>query len=238
MTFSTFAWAGDFHVNPVSLLLPAGASSTMLSVENDGDDAVRFQVSVFTWDQTSTDEQVLVPTDIVIAFPTLFSVEPHKSRILRVGLKRPPGPNEETYRLIVEQLDDVRKSKGAPGTMRVLTRLNLPLFTEVAKPKIAAALDNARLEHGKLSWDTHNTGNVHFIGRSVSLLGHDASGGIIFHKEQKAWYVLRNHVHHNEVEIPNDLCRKASSIEVVLNADKLAAGVSTTVTVTPAQCSG
>ena len=231
------AWAGSFHVNPVILSLPRGTPSTQLEIENEGDESVRFQVSVFAWDQSASDELKLTPTDVLIAFPTLFSIEPHQKRTMRLGMKRTPGAGEEAYRVIVEQLGEVRTSAAASGTgLKVLTRMSLPLFTEVDKAKPSAGLTSVSLKGGVLAWDTQNTGNVHIVPPSVRIVGHGAAGAVLFKDEHKAWYVLRGRLHHNEVQIPRELCKTLTGIELILDADKLTAGA--TITVTPQQCSG
>jgi fimbrial chaperone protein len=231
------ARAATFHVNPVVLTLARGVPSTQLEIENESDDVVRFQASVYTWDQTATDELKLTPTDTLIAFPTLFSIEPHKKRTMRLGLKRPAATTEETYRVIVEQLGDVRDNNASTSTgVKMLTRMSMPLFTEIDRAKPSAALTGVALARGLLTWETQNTGNVHITPRSVRIVGRDANGAVVFQDEHKAWYVLRGRAHHNEVEVPNELCKKLTGIELMLNADRLKAGA--TITVTPQQCSG
>jgi hypothetical protein len=50
-----------------------------MTVRNDGDQRLRLQVNVMAWDQNNQGEMVLNPTDDIIFYPNLLTLEPGRS---------------------------------------------------------------------------------------------------------------------------------------------------------------
>ena len=75
-----------------------------MTVRNDGDQRLRLQVSVMAWNQNKLGEMVLDPTDDIIFYPNLLTLEPGAQRNLRVGVNGAVVAREKSYRIFVEEL--------------------------------------------------------------------------------------------------------------------------------------
>jgi hypothetical protein len=82
---SELCWAGGFQVYPIRVFLNASESSTLMTVKNDSAERLRLQIGVMAWDQNKQGEMVLNPTDDIIFYPTLLTINPGDQRNLRVG---------------------------------------------------------------------------------------------------------------------------------------------------------
>ena len=90
------AAASNFNVNPTQVFLSSKATSALVTVRNDSTDQLRFQLSVFAWDQSPSGELVLTPTDDIVFFPSLLTLGPNEERRVRVGRVTAPGEKEKT----------------------------------------------------------------------------------------------------------------------------------------------
>src|SRR6185295_720040 len=64
----------------------------------------------------------------VIVSPPVFTIAPHATQIVRVGLRRPSAA-PQPFRLMIEE---VPEAAPAGSGIRVALRLNLPLYTNLA----------------------------------------------------------------------------------------------------------
>lgn len=120
---SAAARAGQIEVAPVTFDLPAGVTSTTLTVTNHGDGRTGIQLRGFRWSQTPT-EDPLVPTRDLLFSPPIFELAPGESQTVRLMLRQPPGDREGDYRLLVDELP----AAGGPSQVQLALRLSLPLF--------------------------------------------------------------------------------------------------------------
>ena len=79
------ARAASFSVDPTLIQLSPRAPSTLLVVRNESTSAVRLQLSAFSWAQSVEGEMQLQPTEDIVFFPALFTLEPGQERKVRVG---------------------------------------------------------------------------------------------------------------------------------------------------------
>ncbi|MPY66167.1 molecular chaperone [Deinococcus sp. SDU3-2] len=104
------AQAQSFSFSPTVLNLNTDQTlTTQTTLYNVGSTPARFKVETFGW-QMKGSERVLTPTQDIIANPSEFTVQPGGRQVIRVGLRKKPGTQELTYRLIVRQLE-------LPGSM-------------------------------------------------------------------------------------------------------------------------
>ncbi len=96
--------AATFKVSPIQIYLSTHRTTELLSVENQSTETVRLQVTAFGWNQSPKGEIELLPTEDVVFFPSLLTLEPGKERKIRIGVSKPPGAVERTYRVFVEEL--------------------------------------------------------------------------------------------------------------------------------------
>src|SRR5580765_6954876 len=97
--FAPAADAASFSVNPTQLVLSNKTASALLTLRNDSDETLRFQLSVFAWDQNTDGKLKLDQTDDIVFFPPLLTLAPRESRNIRVAAVTPLGIAEKTYRI-------------------------------------------------------------------------------------------------------------------------------------------
>lgn len=163
-TFTRWAWlaaiplcalaagqarAATLQISPVTIELQPGETATGLTLRNPGDTPLYGQVRVFQWGQANGDD-TLTPTNDVIASPPLIEIAPHADQLVR--LVRPAGAppaNEETYRLLIDELPPPGQAAGNGVTIRL--RYSVPVFVESGNPAARPVLA-WRLVHVPTGW--------------------------------------------------------------------------------------
>src|SRR5258705_536927 len=82
--FNSVLGAG-LDVSPVQIHLNREASKALLTLRNGGEETVRYQVSVFAWDEDPSTGMKLSKTEDIVAFPAAFSLKGGESHNVRVG---------------------------------------------------------------------------------------------------------------------------------------------------------
>lgn len=122
--------AAGLQVSPTSLSLPAKQRAGIFTLGNTGSEPLTAQVRVYGWSQDEKGNEVLTPTNAVIASPPMVKLEAGAKQQFRVIRIRPSEkPVEEAYRLIVDELP-APQAKPRKGLQFVM-RYSLPLFTNV-----------------------------------------------------------------------------------------------------------
>ena len=134
------ASASSFNVNPTQIFLTGKATSALLTIRNDSDDTLRFQLSAFAWDQSATGELLLEPTTDVVFYPALLTLAPKEERKIRVGRTAPAGNVEKTYRIFVEELPALDESGVNGAAVRMLTKMGVPIFVRPARETATATV--------------------------------------------------------------------------------------------------
>ena len=210
------AAAAAFSIDPTQIRLSARGASGLLTVRNESGHPVRLQISAFAWAQGAGGEMQLAPTDDVVFFPALFTLAPGEARRVRVGTTAAFGPVERSYRLFVEELPGEPGTR-PPGTaVQVLTRMGIPVFLQPDALRASAALRDAGVSAGAVSFSLENTGTVHFVPDAVRLRGVDAAGAAVFDRAIQSWYVLAGGTRRFQVavDLPDCALVRALHVEV------------------------
>jgi fimbrial chaperone protein len=162
------AFSATFSVNPTQVFFSAKATNALVTLRNESDEAIRFQLSVFAWSQAPDGQMKLAPTQDIIFFPQLLTLAAHEERKIRVGTTLRPEAVEKTYRLFVEELPPSQAEQKA-GAIRVLTKMGIPIFLRAAATPPLAELHSLREEGGRFSFVLANNGATHFIPESVTV---------------------------------------------------------------------
>jgi fimbrial chaperone protein len=168
------AHAGSFSVNPVRVTLSATQAVAAVTVTNVGTEPTVVQLETSSWTQHDGVD-VLAPTSEVLATPPILTIQPGASRIVRVGLRRPPDARQElTYRLF---LREVPPPEPISQGLRVALLVSMPIF--VVPPRVPAPVLHwraLRTQDGKLRVQATNTGGSHIqLGQLEVALAADGA---------------------------------------------------------------
>ncbi len=208
---TTAAEAATFSVNPTQIALAPRSTSALLTLRNESDQNLRFELSVFAWSQSASGEMKLEPTSDIVFFPALLTLKPQEERKVRVGSVTQAAGHEKTYRIFVKELPPVEGAGG--GGVRVLTTMGIPIFVRPEKEVATAALNELRHSSGQLQFALANTGTVHFIPQQITVRGL-ADGIQVFEKQVEGWYVLAGGRRDFGVPVPPEQCAQVTSLRV------------------------
>jgi fimbrial chaperone protein len=167
-------WASSFSVSPVRVELWPSKLNSVIKVNNAGDDSLMMQVSVLRW-TTDGEKDLYSPVDDILLNPPVFSVPAHSTQVLRLGLRKANGAqDEQAYRLIVAEVP-APLPVGFQG-LRTIVRVSIPIF--IKRPDGAAQLswEATRDAQGVLIITAVNQGHAHIQIRSMDVVSEQASG--------------------------------------------------------------
>jgi fimbrial chaperone protein len=222
------ALAADFSVTPIRADFQPGAMSETITVSNESKGVLRVSMKVMAWSQDQNGKDVYTESNDLVYFPRVMDVQPGAKRLVRVGARAPAQGAERTYRLFIEEAPPA--SAGAPTAVNFYFRFGVPIFVPPAGGKAQPEVMEPALQKGKLSLAVRNAGNVHF--RPTRLVVGDGAG---WSQEMPGWYSLAGTTRTYETAIPPDVCRKARTLTVRIEATD--ANFDRKLDVTPASCS-
>jgi len=212
--------ASTFNVHPVRLFLQESASTTQIELRNDSDETIALQLNAVRWSQGPDGSDVEEATDEVVFFPRIFQLAPHARKMVRVGLasaKAPPA--ERTWRLYMTQLPLDTESGGTQ--LRVMLRVGVPIFLAPQKTTLAGAVKGLALDGCKVRFEVANQGTVQFRPSTIALQVFDGVGSEVFSQSQSGSYVLAGNAQRRVFDLPPEVCDKASTVAVHLEAPEL-----------------
>jgi fimbrial chaperone protein len=221
--------AATYTVNPTRIYLKASATSALMTLKNESGTPLRMQLRAQRWEQARTGEMQLTPSDDLIVFPTLLTLAPGEARKVRVATAAGFTDVEKTYRLYVEELPPPSGAAPEGASVRILTRMGIPVFLQPARPTATAVLQGLGLEDGALAFELANTGNTHYIPESILVRGFTAAGQPVAEWPVNGWYVLANGTRAFTVRIERPGCEKVRSllVEVTIGQTVLKAPLTT-----------
>jgi fimbrial chaperone protein len=215
------ASAATFRVSPVQLSLSVSATSGLLTLSNESQETLRFQLTAFRWDESEKGQMELLPTEEIAVFPTLLTLEAGKERKIRIGAATSLAASEKTYRVFVEELPPVERpgEAPAPSQIRVLTRMGIPIFLRPSKTESGGEIVDARFENARLSFLVRNSGNVHFMLQTIRVQATGAAGETILDKQDNGWYVLAGGGRQYDWPVPQSDCARVKSVRIEARTD-------------------
>jgi fimbrial chaperone protein len=121
------ASASSFIASPITFDLTSSKPMSILRLTNKDANDLRLQVHAVKW---STDGHIetQVNTDELILNPPIFTIKPGQQQFLRFGLRSvTPTAQEQSYRLIVDEIPDETSVVGKLG-LRTVLRVSIPVF--------------------------------------------------------------------------------------------------------------
>ena len=192
--------AARFSVNPTQVVLTPRVTSALLSLKNESNEPLRFQLSASAWDQSPTGEMILQDTEDVIFFPQLLTLGPGEERKVRVAVGDAAARVEKTYRLFVEELPSPEQPR-TPGVVRVLTRMGIPVFVRPPTVQVRGELRDLAFAGGRVTFALGNSGNMHFVPEHLVLRALSAEGQPLGERQVDAWYILAGGVRRFSVDV-------------------------------------
>lgn len=217
--YSSLVLGGEWRVTPIRIELDKNAKSGVVTIVNEGTEKLNVQMKAMEWTQDAEGKDVYTDTEDLIFFPKLMSIEAKEERILRAGIKIPAVAKEKTYRLFVEEIPEPKKSEGA--NVAIAIRFGVPIFVKPLKSDAKGEIQCIGLAKGVVSATVMNIGNVHFMINTVSVRGKNDKGEEKFAKDVNGWYLLSGASRVYRAEIPDEVCKGLSKIEVHVVTDKL-----------------
>jgi fimbrial chaperone protein len=167
--------AAQLRVEPVLLEMNAPASAGSLTLRNDEDADVVVQTRVMRWSQADGKE-TLEPTTDVVASPPTVKLAPGADYLVRVvRVSKRPVRGEESYRVIVDQLPNVRRQQAR--AVNLLIRHSIPVFFRNPQLTAANVAWSLSYDGDKLVVVASNSGDERL--RISSLRLRDAAGTTI-----------------------------------------------------------
>ena len=205
--------ASNYTIDKTRIELTKERTSEVITVQNRSNEPLRLQVTGFRWSQAAGDPMVLEPTDEIVFFPTVLLLEPGASRPVRVGYLGTPTARERTYRIILEELPPA--PAGPDNVVRVLTRLNVPVFVDAARQSPSPRLGVVAREGATVIVPVHNGGSSHVMIEAVAVAAVDAQGRRLFNQEVSGWYVLAESANVFHVGLPAE-CGQAATFHIAV----------------------
>jgi fimbrial chaperone protein len=181
-----FLQATELRVEPVLLEMNAPSVAGSLTIQNEDKVEVSVQTRILRWSQADGKE-TLEPTSDVVASPPTIKLAPQAENIVRVvRVSKQPVIGEESYRVIVDQLPNLRARQN--NTINILVRQSIPVFfraAELAPPSVSWSY---RHEAGKLVIYARNSGEERL--RIANLRIDDGAGHSLNFGNGLAGYAL------------------------------------------------
>jgi len=136
--------AASLDVTPTRVDLTPIDNRQVIELHNNDSSPVLMEVQSFLWTQEDDGQDLLSPTEELLAVPPIFTVPPNDTQTIRLGFRAPPDvSSEQSYRLILTQVpNEAELSDG----IAVLLRLSLPVFytprDAEARPEWSVSIDS------------------------------------------------------------------------------------------------
>jgi fimbrial chaperone protein len=198
------------HLSPTTVTIAATESAGSVVVRNDGTRTMSFTVEAFGWRNSPAHEVVLNRTDDLIVYPVRVDIAPGTVRRIRIGTRVKADTTERSYRLILEQVPDAAVT---PGAISMRARYSLPVFVQPRTRTATVTLTDVGLGAGELRLTLQNRGLVHVTPRTLSAVGKDAGGRIVWTRALSTWYLLAGDLRTYRGTVSAAECHRTTSVE-------------------------
>ena len=165
---------GQVLVSPV--LVDLTAEKNMFSLSITAGTGIRssviYQVHVQKWEQRNG-QSVNSDSDDLLVSPAIAEIEPGKTQVFRVGLRKPrPDKVETAYRIIFENVSEIDKSTVKPGTVTFRLSQDLPAFVAPLAPIVTTShWSTCNAPKGKGCVRLSNDGNKRIRVSDLTIMG-------------------------------------------------------------------
>lgn len=170
-------------IAPLRVEIEGTGAGATVRLTNSSNHALPVQSRLFAWSQANG-EDVYEPSSELVVSPSIASIPPGQTQIVRVLRKGAATPGEKRFRLAVDQLPDPAQERAGQALTRI--RFTLPVFVDREKAQPAAfawRVANDRIELA-------NTGGS--TARVLEVQVKTADGRIVPVERNALRYVLGN----------------------------------------------
>lgn len=224
------AHAAAFGVTPIRIDIEPASRTGIVTVSNNDQRRLTFQVKLAEWTQSPTGEDQHADSADLVFFPQILAVEPGEKRLVRVGLKGPVPARERAYRLFIEELPDPA-DKGGSGSAQIAVRMRfgVPIFVSDGKGEARPEVAAMRAGKGRIEVELRNNGERQARFEELLLL---AGEKVV--ARANGWYVFPGATKAFTIPVERSACPLAGSLE--LRATFAGKDIRRTVEATPALC--
>lgn len=215
------ARAAQLEFVPIGIEVALGPVATTLQVINRGGGSSLLQVRGFAWQQPPDGGDSLTRSDAIIVSPPMFTLPEGETQIVRVVLHTQPGPTEQAFRILVDELPPANATD-----VQLALRVSLPVFA--APPNGAPDLHwRVARAGGNLEVTARNTGPVHARVAKVALAlpARTPTNGKLQHQlpyvlpgAERHWTVALSAPPGAEVRLTADIDAKAFALSLPVEA--------------------
>lgn len=203
------AFAGAFGVSPIRVDLDPASRTGMVNVTNDDDRKLPFQLKLFEWTQTASGEDQYAESADLLYFPQIFTLAPKERRLVRIGVKAPPGERERAYRLFIEEMPDASLPAGSGAQIAVLLRFGVPIFLSSGKGESQPEILVPEVSKGSVRVTIRNDGTRQIRFEEVVLAAGDRTIA-----KTAGWYVFPGVTRSFTVPVTAQDCPVPASVEI------------------------
>lgn len=170
-------------ISPLRIEIDDAARGSTVMLTNTSERSLPVQSRLFAWSQADG-EDVYAPSSDLMISPSITSIPPGETQIVRVLRSGAASPGEKRYRLIVDQLPDPSAARAGAAEARI--RFTVPMFLD--RTKSAPAQLDWRI--GTNGIELANTGGA--TARILQLEVKTADGTSVPAERNTLRYVLGN----------------------------------------------
>lgn len=215
----SLAGSGEWRVAPIRLDLGREAKSGVITVVNEAPERLQVQLKAFEWTQDAEGKDRYEESADLLFFPRILIFDKAEEKIVRAGIRIPAAAREKTYRLFLEEIPEPKKAEGA--NVAIAIRFGVPVFVKPLKEEARGEIEKIGMANATLHARVKNTGNLHFIVRSVVVKGKNLRGEEIFSRELGGWYLLAGASRLYEATLPREVCPEVVKVVVEVHTDKV-----------------
>lgn len=156
------AQAANLQISPVMINFRGPQGAAGITLQNLGEAAVYGQVRVYLWEQRDGDD-VLTPTQEVVASPPLVQIAPKSSQTIRLVRRQAPAAGqggELSYRVLIDEVPRAEDESGSGVDIRL--RYSVPVFMLPADARSAPLLAwRFYRKDGGWMMQVRNSGQLH-----------------------------------------------------------------------------
>jgi fimbrial chaperone protein len=170
-------------ISPLRIEIDDADRGATVMLTNTSERALPVQSRLFAWSQANGEDVYAASSDLTIS-PSIASIPPGETQIVRVLRSGAASPGEKRYRLIVDQLPDPSAARAGAAEARI--RFTVPMFLD--RSKSAPAQFDWRISANGI--ELANTGGA--TARVLQLQVKAANGATVSVERNALRYVLGN----------------------------------------------